>query len=92
MFDVRDFGAVGDGVSDDWWAFQRALDAASEHRDGGIVVAPEAQSNGFWRISHALRLYSNVTMDVPNPKTQILSPEISKGQTRRARGACNIGM
>jgi hypothetical protein len=36
---VRDFGAVGDAVSDDTATFQRALDAAS-HAGGGTVYAP----------------------------------------------------
>ena len=37
--DVRDFGARGDGTTDDTASFQRALDAAA--RDGGgVVLAP----------------------------------------------------
>ena len=54
-FDIKGFGAVGDGKADDWWAFQQAIDAASE-RGGGVVLAP--RPGAFWRISHALRLYS----------------------------------
>jgi len=38
-FNVRSFGAVGDGKTDDTAAFQRALDAAEKAR-GGIVYAP----------------------------------------------------
>ena len=39
QFDVRHFGAVGDGETDDTAAFQAALDTAAE-AEGGTVYAP----------------------------------------------------
>jgi hypothetical protein len=44
-FDVRHFGAVGDGKTDDTEAFQRALDATE--KDGGGVVCASRGSYFF---------------------------------------------
>ena len=56
--DVRVFGAIGDGVTDDTGAFQKALDAMGEH-GGGIVYAPR----GTYRINGTLRVPLDVTLE-----------------------------
>mgnify|MGYP002562061411 FL=1 len=46
VYDVKNFGAVGDGVTDDTRAIQSALDYAVDH-GGGTVYFP----NGLYRLA-----------------------------------------
>jgi polygalacturonase len=48
-FDVRDFGASGDGTADDTASIEGALDAAMES-GGGTVVFP----TGTYRVTNEL--------------------------------------
>lgn len=57
VFDVRQFGAKGDGKADDTGGFQRALDAAGE-AGGGIVRAPR----GVYRFDGHLNVPAAVTL------------------------------
>lgn len=56
-FNVRSYGATGDGLTDDAAAFQAALDAAND-ADGGLVVVPA----GRYKVTTDLPLYPNVTL------------------------------
>ena len=64
--DVRQFGARGDGESDDTAAIQRAIDAAA----GGTVLLPP----GTWR-SGTLRLRSGVRLEIPAGSVLLASPD-----------------
>jgi polygalacturonase len=55
-YNVRDFGAKGDGITKDTSALQEAIEAASLH--GGVVVLPPGRY-----LSGTLHLRSNVTLD-----------------------------
>ncbi len=56
-YDVRRYGAKGDGRTDDTFAFQRALDAAAE-AGGGVVHAPR----GNYRFAGHLTVPPAVTL------------------------------
>jgi hypothetical protein len=58
VYSVMDYGAIGDGVSDDTEAFQSALDIASQN-GGGVVMVPAATFN----LLGALDIPDNVTLE-----------------------------
>ena len=58
-YNVRDFGAVGDGGSDDSTAFQTAIDRA--YLDGGGVVVVPGAVNGYV-LAKPLLIRPNVTL------------------------------
>lgn len=51
VFNVREYGAVGDGVADDTVAIQEAIDAC-QAANGGVVFLPD----GFYKTSAPLRI------------------------------------
>lgn len=55
-YNVINYGAVGDGVADDWTAIQAAIDAAAV--DGGTVVMPA----GTYRIGQTLTMAGHVAL------------------------------
>ncbi|MFC5648227.1 glycosyl hydrolase family 28-related protein [Paenibacillus solisilvae] len=66
-FNAADFGAKGDGVTDDTQAIQDALDAAGNN-GGGVVFVPA----GRYRITGSLLVPTGVTLrgDWVNPQTE----------------------
>lgn len=55
VFNVRDYGAAGDGVTLDSPAINRAIAAATEHGGGNVVLPPGTY------LSASVRLQSNIT-------------------------------
>ena len=79
VFDVRSFGAVGDGVTLDTAPIQKAVDACAEAGGGKIYL----QGGTF--LSGTIRLKSNVTLHVEAGATLLGSADF--GQTlKRAVG------
>ena len=68
IFDIRTFGAVGDGRTDDTAAIQRAIDEA--HKQGGIVFVPP----GRWLCRGHLELKMGVHLKGINETPQSWEP------------------
>ena len=70
-YDVRQYGARGDGLAKDTAAIQRAIDAAAQ-AGGGTVVVPAGRY-----LSGTVRLKSYVTLHLDNGATLLASPDIA---------------
>ncbi|MHB0998833.1 MAG: glycosyl hydrolase family 28-related protein [Armatimonadota bacterium] len=60
MYSVIDYGAKGNGITDDTPAFQRALDAAQ--KTGGTVVVPPVASKKGYVLTRTVRIPHGVTL------------------------------
>lgn len=56
---IRDFGAIGDGITDDRLAIQAAIDDATSHGKGGILIP-----SGTYRVSRATVTDSRWSIDL----------------------------
>lgn len=61
VFDIRAYGAVGDGVTDNALAIQAALDAANA-AGGGVVYIPTGRFRKLDTPGRQWRIYSNTTL------------------------------
>jgi polygalacturonase len=68
QYDVRGYGAKGDGITKDTAAIQAAFDAAAAH-GGGTVYLPPGRY-----ISGTIHLRSNVSLHIPAGATLLESP------------------
>jgi Pectate lyase superfamily protein len=72
-FNIKDFGAVGDGATNDKAAIQAAIDAAAA-AGGGVVTGPRA----VYMLGSSLAPKSNVTLYLPGSiiRTTFVGPAI----------------
>lgn len=74
MFNIRDFGAIGDGVAIDTAAINTAIEAAAV--DGGVVMFPAGRY-----LSFSIRLKSHVTLHLSEGAELIAAdPKLHAGE------------
>ncbi|NEG88523.1 glycoside hydrolase family 28 protein [Bifidobacterium aerophilum] len=71
IYNVRDFGAVADGMTNDGPAIQAAIDRAAANGGGRVVLA------GGTFLAGIIRLKSNVTLEITESATLLASPDIN---------------
>src|ERR1700722_13561533 len=69
-FDIREFGAKGDGATKDTQAIQAAIDKASSTGNGGTVLIPPGNYP-----SGTLHLRSNLTLRIEKGARLMFSPD-----------------
>lgn len=84
LFDVKspEYGATGDGATDDTTAVQAAITAA-KNAGGGIVLFP----NGTYRVTSALTHYAKVSLWGTSSAGSIITTDHSSADTIQCDGA-----
>lgn len=78
FFNVKDFGALGDGVADDTDAIQKAIDAASVHTYGGTVFFPR----GVYKVTGTLEVaHHYITLEGEGMNAATLQRDFATGYT-----------
>lgn len=73
---VKNFGAKGDGVSDDWNSFQKALDYAYKNKNVNQIFIP----NGQYKISKTIIVYgSNLSIRGESKEKTLLIKNVNLG-------------
>ena len=80
IFDVRAFGATGDGKTKDTAAFQKALDACAAAANGGIVTV----TSGVYLVG-SIVIGSNTTLQLDGRASLLGSPDIGDYPLVRVR-------
>ena len=65
FINVKEFGAVGDGITDDQEAIQKAIDAATQGLGGGKLYFPE----GIYLVKKIIQLKSNIDIRLDDKAT-----------------------
>ena len=79
VFDVRDFGAKGDGVTLNTVAIQKAIDACAEQGGGRVLV-----ENGTYMTGTVI-LYSNVNLHIEANAVLLGSPDCADYPERETK-------
>ena len=84
----RDFGAAGDGKTDDTPALQRALDEIREHKRASVLYLPA----GTYRITQTLTTAARPTRTTWSRWSAKIRPASCSAGTARKVGRCSSGM
>ena len=80
IFNIRDYGAVGDGKTPDTAALNKAIDACSAARGGQVLVPAGRYLTG------TVHLKSNVTLKLDNGAEIVGTPDLSQYQNFTSPG------